>query len=396
MKPTLVAGVFVVRLAKFGILFALLVVISPLALADAPSPEVSQLLPERSGTFKRVQLPTSPDALRQQNLLVPENESLGTQAEYVDEKGNRFLAEIVRFHQDAEAYSLLSIIANVERQKEPRLEILGGPSASGFSVRSQVALAKGPCFLRITPLSSAVTSLEANELAKSLSASLDQGEGDIPVLIKHLPNSETAQKTAIFLTRFNTLQTLMPNETVLSEVQTGGDADAVLASYDSGKVLIVEYNTPQLATENDQRITAKIQSLWQSGQRAPKGYRRVGNYSVFVFDAQTNEAAKQLLDKVKYEQVVQWLGENPYLFKEAERRYVETTLGVFVAVVKASGVALVTCFGLGGLFGALLFTRRRSRQQTEAGFSDAGGMMRLNLDEMTPQPDPARLIRERN
>jgi hypothetical protein len=385
-----------VHLAKLGILFVLLIVTSSLALAEAPSSEISQLLPERSGTFKRVQLPTSPDTLKQQGLLAPENESLGVQAEYIDEKNNKFLAEIVRFHQDAEAYSLLSIIAAVERQKEPRLEILGGPSSPGFAFRDQVALAKGLCFLRITPFSSAVSSIEANELANSLAASLDPGEGDIPVLIRHLPNAEAAQKTAIFLTRFNNLQTLLPNQTVLSEVQTGGDADAVLAGYDSGKVLIVEYNTPQLASENDQRIVARVQALWQSGQPAPKAYRRVGNYSVFVFDAQTDQAAKQLLDQVKYEQVVQWLGQNPYLFKEAERRYVETTLGVFVAVLKASGVALITCFGLGGFFGALLFSRRRSRQQTVKAFSDAGGMMRLNLDEMTPQTDPARLIRERN
>jgi hypothetical protein len=233
-------------------------------------------------------------------------------------------------------------------------------------------------------------------LAQALAANLNKGEDDTPVLIKHLPNPEAAQKTAIFLTRFTNLQTLMPNQSVLSEVQTSGDADAALAGYEKGKVLIVEYNTPQLATENDQRITAKVQELWKSGQPAPKAYRRVGNYSVFVFDTQTDEAARQLIDQVKYEQTVQWLGQNPYLLKEAERRYVETTLGVFVAVLKASGVALITCFGLGGLFGALLFSRRRAQQRTVEAFSDAGGMMRLNLDEMTPQTNPTRLIRERN
>jgi hypothetical protein len=60
--------------------------------------------------------------------------------------------------------------------------------------------------------------------------------------------------------------------------------------------------------------------------------------------------------------------------------------------VKASGVALVGCLGLGGLLGALLFTRRRAQQKAQEAFSDAGGMLRLNIDELTPQTDPARLL----
>ena len=92
---------------------------------------------------------------------------------------------------------------------------------------------------------------------------------------------------------------------------------------------------------------------------------------------------------------MQWLGENPYIYKEAELRYINTSLGVLVTVLKASGYALLACLGIGGLAGALLFTRRRA-QQTAAAYSDAGGMLRLNLDELTPETDPARLLRERN
>ena len=97
----------------------------------------------------------------------------------------------------------------------------------------------------------------------------------------------------------------------------------------------------------------------------------------------------------QHEQVVQWLGENPNILKRAQEEYVNTTLGVLVAVLKASGYALLACLGLGGLAGALLFTRRRA-QQTEEAFSDAGGMLRLNLDDLTPETNPARLLRERN
>jgi hypothetical protein len=148
-------------------------------------------------------------------------------------------------------------------------------------------------------------------------------------------------------------------------------------------VLLVEFHTPQLATENDQRIIARIQELWRLGQRAPTAYRRVGNYAVFVFDAPDEQTAKQLIDQVKYEQVVSWLGENPNILREAQERYVDTTLGVLVTVLKASGYALVGCLGIGGLIGGLLFTYRRSQQKEVSAYSDAGGMLRLNLDELT-------------
>jgi hypothetical protein len=222
------------------------------------------------------------------------------------------------------------------------------------------------------------------------------GEGDIPVLIKHLPFPEEAQKNAIYLHSFPDLNQLGLQQPVLSAIQSGGDADAALASYGPSKVLIIEFNTPQLATENDQRTIARIHELWKLGQPAPTAYRRVGNYSVFVFDAPDEQTAKQLIDQVKYEQVVQWLGTNPYIYKEAEQRYINTTLGVLIAVLKASGYALVGCLGMGGLIGALLFTYRRAQQKGVTAFSDAGGMLRLNLDELSAETNPSRLLQDRN
>ena len=220
-------------------------------------------------------------------------------------------------------------------------------------------------------------------------------DDDVRVLTRHLPPPEEAQKNAVFLNNFADLEKLGLQQPVLSAVQSGGDADAALANYAPSKVLIIEFHTPQLAADNDQRIIARIHELWKLGQPAPTAYRRVGNYSVFVFDAPDEQTAKQLIDQVKYEQVVQWLGENPNILKEAEKRYVNTTLGVLVAVVKASGYAALLCLGIGGLIGGLLFSYRRSQQKAVA-YSDAGGMLRLNLDEMTAETNPARLLRERN
>ena len=221
-------------------------------------------------------------------------------------------------------------------------------------------------------------------------------EDETPVLIQHLPPPEEVQKNAVFLKSFSDLDKLGLQQPVLSAVQSGGDADAALATYGPSKVLIIEFHTPQLAADNDRQIIARIQELWKLGQPAPTAYRRVGNYSVFVFDAPDEQTAKQLISQVKYEQVVQWLGDNPNILKEAERRYVNTTLGVLVAVLKASGYAALLCLGIGGLIGGLLFSYRRAQQKDVTAFSDAGGMLRLNLDELSTETDASRLLRERN
>ena len=260
-------------------------------------------------------------------------------------------------------------------------------------------------FLKIIVLVSLL--VVAVDVSRSQSTRPAQGQGTtdktaasdeegIPALIQHLPAPEEAQKNAVFLKSFSDLDKLGLQQPVLTAVQSGGDADAALAAYGPSKVLIIEFHTPQLAADNDRLIIARIQELWRLGQPAPTAYRRVGNYSVFVFDAPDEQTAKQLVDQVKYEQVVQWLGDNPNILKDAEKRYVNTTLGVLVAVLKASGYAALLCLGIGGLIGGLLFSYRRAQQKDVTAFSDAGGMLRLNLDEMTAESNPARLLRERN
>jgi hypothetical protein len=107
---------------------------------------------------------------------------------------------------------------------------------------------------------------DSNRSPKALAETIDKGQADIPALVKHLPMPDQSQKVATFLTRVSGVQSLLPNQTVLSAVETGGDADAAFADLGSGKVLIIEYNTPQLAKENDGKIIAKIHDLWKLGQ----------------------------------------------------------------------------------------------------------------------------------
>jgi len=376
------------RLSRVIVLLGLLLSFGASVFGDPNSSEFpwEKTLTEK---FKVVHLPF-------EKLENPNTGAVPTDAsgfEYDGNKGEKVWVELYRFQQETQAYELLSLVASRVRGSNSTVEIVNGIGTAGFATDKEIGFVKGVNFVSLKTQNAKPADL--NELAHAWSDTLDKGEGEIPPLIKHLPDPEQAQKNAVYLNSFADLHRLPFQHAVFDAVQSLGNADAVLATYGPSKFLILEFNTPQLATENDKRIIARIHELWSLGQPAPTAYRRVGNYSVFVFDAPDEQTARQLIDQVKYEQVVQWLGENPNILKEAEKRYVNTTLGVLVTVLKASGYALITCLGMGGLIGGLLFTYRRS-QQKEKAYSDAGGMLRLNIDELTPETDPGRLLQERN
>ncbi|HET9479066.1 MAG TPA: DUF6599 family protein, partial [Pyrinomonadaceae bacterium] len=248
------------------------------------------VLPAESGKFRRVK---SGGELSPQAKLDTESAPVQTeQAEYVAANGERFSVEIVRFRTDGEAYELLSLVAAEARAKEP-VAIENTPGTAGIISSDQVAFFKGTHFVRITSVKPVVTPANLTALAQSLSDTLDKSDGEIPVLIKHLPSPDESQKNAVFLNNFNTLTSIAPQQPVLTAVEGDGNADAALANVGSSKVLVVEFKTPQLATDNDKRIVARIQELWRLGQPAPTAYRRVGNYSVFVFDAPDEQTAKE-------------------------------------------------------------------------------------------------------
>ncbi|HLA96445.1 MAG TPA: hypothetical protein VK612_12045, partial [Pyrinomonadaceae bacterium] len=167
---------------------------------------------------------------------------------------------------------------------------------------------------------------------------------------------------------------------VLDVVDLTAGAEAVTADYAEGKLLIVEFSTPQAATVSDAAI---VQKLAESPSNPPVVYRKIGNYSAFVFEAADQNAAGTLLDKIKYEKSIQWLGEDPFLVQKLERYMVSTSANMMIATV------FFILLGLGGavfagVFGGFLFFRYRDQKRSgRREFSDAGGLTRLNLDELS-------------
>lgn len=201
-----------------------------------------------------------------------------------------------------------------------------------------------------------------------------------PVLFQHLPESENVRASAVFGTDKSTLESTVGNRAVLNLLEFPFGTEYVTANYPQGRLLIVEYTNPQSSVEAD----GKIQQYFNSKQNtAGEVYRRIGNYNVFVFDAPDAEAANALLDQIKYQKTVQWLGDDPYILKRLERYMVTTSKDIMLSTVK------VIVFGIGaallaGIAAGFLFFRFRDQKRAHRiAFSDAGGLTRLNLDGLS-------------
>ena len=390
------------RYPSFILLVALSLLAFPrvTALAELQPAEIGRSLPPNLGAYHQLVSIRPLVTLAKDGILEPRylasapdgsaRRFIGAETEYESADGQKLLVELVRVPNDSGAYSLFTLVRKATSDSG-KIATSGDSTvgAASFSTRSGVVFFEGATLARVTNESSE-NSRPALELARLLADSVDKGEDDVPVLVKHLPNWETAQTTAIYAVNDGPLHDVISNQPILQEVSFDGGTEAVAANYGQSQLLIVEFTTPQFSVENDSRIWTRIADLKSQGQSIPSAYRRVGNYSVFVFYAPDYQTANALIDQVKYEQVVQWLGDDPHLYDKLQRYLTQTSAGVLIAVLKSSGLSLVLCLGVGGLVGALLFRHRRAQRATA--FSDAGGSIRLNLDHLTGPASTPRLL----
>ncbi len=240
------------------------------------------------------------------------------------------------------------------------------------------------CFCSLQVFAQSVSSLPYR------SQEVSEKDG-IPVLIKHLPNWESVRDRAVIANTAEPIKAVLGTRPILDLIDFTGGTEAVTARYDVGRLLIIEYSSPQASVAADKAFMAKLAEGNDSGKTI---YRRIGNYNAFVFDAVDEVSANALLDQVKYEKFVQWLGENPFLQKQAERNFIITTSDLFVSTVLIILIGIgIAIFG-GVITGYVFFNFRERKRASQPTFSDAGGMTRLNLDGLTPDIIPERLLND--
>jgi hypothetical protein len=200
-----------------------------------------------------------------------------------------------------------------------------------------------------------------------------------PVLLKHLPDAEKVAVDAVFGTDRAGLERAIRNQPVFGSLEFPFGTEFVTAVYPEGRLLIVEYTNPQSSAEADGKIQQYVGVHPDSGFV----YRRIGNYNVFVFDVSDVAAANGLLDQVRYQKTVQWLGEDPYILKKLERYMVTTSRDVMISTVLAIVFGLLASIVAGIVAGFIFFRFRDQKRARRTAFSDAGGLTRLNLDGLS-------------
>jgi hypothetical protein len=229
---------------------------------------------------------------------------------------------------------------------------------------------------------------QENETNVPNTQEMSEAEG-VPVIVKHLPDWKNKQKEVVFVTNKGALTNALGNRPILTEIDFIDGTEAVTAIYPQGKLLIVEYTTPQASTDTDKKVTEKLSQIDET-----VFYRRIGNYNVFLFDGTDEDSANALFEQIKYQKTVQWLGTNPNLYKQAERVIVGTLSGVFVSTVLAIGLGIVFSIVVGFFVGLLYYRYTDKRRHQWEAYSDAGGMTRLNLDQLTPDVISDKLLKD--
>jgi len=216
------------------------------------------------------------------------------------------------------------------------------------------------------------------------------GADKIPVLVKHLPDWENTRNNATYISNADDMRKTLGERAIFDLINPGNGIEAAAAIYPQGKLLIVEYPTPQASTDADAQFKQRL----EAPQDPPVYYRRIGNYSAFVFDASDEAAANALLDRVKYEKYVQWLGENPMPQIRAEREFAIGTGELFLSTVIFVAFSFGSTVLVGIIVGLFFFYIREQKRATTHIFTDAGGMTRLNLDGLTSGGTTDKLLKD--
>ncbi|HVF44498.1 MAG TPA: hypothetical protein VM936_15850 [Pyrinomonadaceae bacterium] len=374
------------------------VILISLACAPAAAQSASdggKLLPEKVGDFNaRAKSATAPRGAQVLRPFKPEDFGVVAQEErtYAGADGALLFVREVRTNSTSAAFSLLGRVAAGEGR--PGFKVLPELGLFGLAEERRTIYIKGATLVDIQDLSTPAGNGPAlRDFSKALADSTRGESGFVPVLALHVPEWDRKIGEDLgYAVSLAALQAQAGSRPALDAVSFEGGAEAVTAEYGDARLVVVEFPTPQHAFDADAAVTRRVEELRAAGQPVPSSYRRVGNYSVFVFDAPDSAAAEQLVSGVKYEKDVRWLGRNPHGDEIAVRHYTSTMGGVILTTLITTGLAILVCLTVGGLIGGAIFLSRRAKHAAQEIYSDAGGMLRLNIEDLNAPPTTTKML----
>lgn len=262
----------------------------------------------------------------------------------------------------------------------------------GIKTPNQHEFYQGRYFIRIT--NDVGSAFANNFIVEAIKSVIPPDDGELPVLPSHLPEQSKIVGTERYLVGPVALARLANFSDLKNVVDFTGGAEAVTADYQNGSgtmsLLIVEYHTPQLATDGYTRFQQYFNGLRQT-EKDRRLLSRIGNYVVEVVGILDRAAAESVVGQIKYAPKVFWEGRkmrniplesrppDPAAIAEANQ-----TAQVIIRALYWIGVMLIGTIGLGVVTGGTYFYWRRHRRRKlglDDLFSDAGGTVSLNLSD---------------
>jgi uncharacterized protein DUF6599 len=232
------------------------------------------------------------------------------------------------------------------------------------------------------------------QMFEAIKPDLIGGEGELPPLPSHLPEVDKIAESEKFVVGPAALARLKNFGGLKDSIDFGVGVEVTTADYRSGagqmNLIIVEYYAPQSAVEGESRIRDHFNALPQT-EKDRLVLKRVGNYVVAMSNIQDMPAAQNIVGQIKYQKKIYWAGRKftdiPLEYRPPDPLAVEDMTRTIKTMVHSfywTGIAILSALLLGGVVGFSLFQWKRYRRRKlglDGMFSDAGGTLRLNLDD---------------
>jgi hypothetical protein len=239
-----------------------------------------------------------------------------------------------------------------------------------------------------------------SSLTEILKKNLPNQSGNLPLLPSHLPEQNKIAGSEKYLVGPAALANLKAFIYLKDVIKFDGGVEVVVADYQNGdgamSLMIIEYHTPQLASDGHKSLTKYLDSLSQD-EKGSRILKRVGNYLVHATNVKDTTQAGNLIGQIKYEYKVYWEGRRlsdiPIEFRQPDPAAVEEgkrTLMIMIRSFYGVGALMTGSLLLGLVAGCTFFYWRRYRRRKlglDDLFSDAGESVRLNLDDYLLQSD---------
>jgi len=277
----------------------------------------------------------------------------------------------------ASAFGLYSYYSISAGRKDSPEEI--GQSAT--TVAEGLVFWQGNAVVRISSTSGNPLRVAGRELAfsRALAGRIPPSAAKQPALLANLPSQFQTVGSVKYVIGPEALSQSLPNARDL--FLFFGDAEAAVADYEQQgspapiRLALIEYHTPQFATDAMVHLNEAVAGLPQQ-QQDQLLIKRQGNYIIAAANVVDHDRAQMLVDSIEYPYTVKWL-RNP-LWPTNDPFRVQKAAAMLVSTFGLLGLILLTVIVGGTIFGTSVFLRRR--KQGRQAFSDAGGMLRLDLD----------------